>query len=135
MKKRLESGKTPLFVPSSFLTEEKNEYDPEDMKIKLYLLGISFPFFFPPTLISCYLSYGMFILYLSYNKFTITFPLVPYPCLKRWMSSKTSFIRLPNYICLWSCLQDTAWTGDIEQDQFSLWFLKRTMRWWRILPK
>jgi len=41
MKKRLESGNTPLLVPSSFLTEEKYEHDPENTNIKPYTLGIS----------------------------------------------------------------------------------------------
>lgn len=94
-----------------------------------------FFFFFFFSWLTAILLRGTFILYLSYNKFIVTFPSLPHPCLKRWMSSKTSCIQLPNNIFFLSCLQDIAWTGNIEQDQFSSSFLKRTMRWWRILPK
>jgi len=97
MKKRLESGNTPLLVPSSFLTEEKYEHDPENTNIKPYTLGIS------PHPHNWLLSLCLF-----YNKFIVTLPLLPHPCLRRQMISKTSCIRLPNGVFLLSCLQDTA---------------------------
>lgn len=43
-KRRLESGKRPLLAPSSFLTEDKYDHDPENMKIKPSILGISLLF-------------------------------------------------------------------------------------------
>lgn len=76
-KKMLESGKTPLLVPSSFLTEEKYEHDPENTKSKPYVLGISFFFFF--FLIGCYPSYGNVHLILVLRQIYCYLSLTPPP--------------------------------------------------------
>lgn len=116
----MQSGKTSLLLPLSFLTQEKYEFDPLIQRMwKSNHTLWDFGFFFFPQSVAILLM-GVFILQ-HYNKFNVTFLSLPY--LSQEMGRFQNPMWLPNLFLL-SRLHGTTWANNTEQDEFYSWFLK-----------